>query len=487
MKENEIIFETTDSFLILIISIISCFSRLWTIAHPSVVVFDEVHFGNFSKWYVLNQFHFDIHPPLGKMLMAFIAKFAGYKGDIESFPQLGTAYKINETSYIYQRMTPAIFSAFVSPLIYLSLRCLYISPYSSFVAGIIISLDSSMIVEAKFILSDGMLHFFSALHFFSFCLFLRIQNDFLAIFSGITLGAATSCKFTALGLVAIDGITQLFWIFFNKPNLYEIIKRGILILFPTFFTIYLVWIIHFMITPFIGHHSYYIKKEDQHTLIDPLKINLTYWGNRVSKSPLLNRIIDWNLVMNRINMRSNIPHPWQSSPQYWPFLLDKYVSFYTGPGERKIPCMGSPAAYWLSSISILLIPIALIFKKADWKNLLLCFSWSVSYFPFLMVPRTMFHYHYLVPLMFAVMNLSILIDNLTKNSFLLRGSLLTLILLLNIFSYLFFWPLIYGTKCNNCWKTRIWLNRWIEGPPKVLEFFGNKLFNTSKKFSTLPY
>jgi len=480
-------FGTSDSFLLVIIIAISLFSRLWNISHPSVVVFDEVHFGNFSKWYVLEQFHFDIHPPLGKMIMARIAKAAQYKGDINSFPALGTPYALNETSYIPQRFTPAIFSSFVSPLLYMSLRLLSVPPYQSFVAALLISLDSSMIVEAKFILSDGMLHFFSALHFFSFCLFQRYPTGFFAVISGITLGAATSCKFTALGLVAVDGIAQLVWIFLERPSFWDIFNRAFLILFPTGLTIFLAWIWHFSSTPYTGHHSYYIRTQDSHTLIDQSKSNTTYWGNRVMRSPLLIRIIEWNLVMNRINMRSNIPHPWQSSPQYWPLLLDKYVSFYHGNNDKRIPCFGSPSAYWFSSLGLFITPIFLVLRLADWRNLLLFFAWSVSYVPFLFVPRTMFHYHYLVPLMFAVMNLMCLVEKSTIKFLELRGAITTLIMIIAFLNYVYFFPLIYGRSCPNCYKTRMWLKRWNEGPPKVYDYFGKDQFNTTEKLATLFY
>ena len=478
-------FTITDTFFALIVGIIALAARLWTIAHPQCVVFDEVHFGNFSKWYVLNQFHFDIHPPLGKMLMGYIAKATQYQGEIETFPNLGKDYKINETSFISQRQTPAIFSAMVAPLLYCSMRNLAISPYPSFAAGLMIALDSSMIVEAKFILSDGMLHFFSALHIFAFSLFLRTQNNWHVLFGGITLGLAASCKFTALGLLAVDGISQVVWIFVKWPDLLEITIRALLLLVPALLVFFLVFVIHFAMTPYAGYHAYYIKQSDYHTLIEPEKINSTYFGNRALNSPLFVRIIQWIVVMNRINMRSNCPHPWSSSPQYWPFLMDKWVSFYTS-GSKRIPCFGLPASYWPSTLSIILVPLLILFKCANWKNLLWCLGWGVSYFPFLRIPRTMFHYHYLVPLMFAVMNLFTLIDVSFKNNPKGRGYVVTLLAILDILCFLYFSPIIYGTPCPDCPYSRTWLKRWTEGPPKYIPTYGLAGYNTTKMYGVLP-
>ena len=479
-------FSMIDALLGIFISLVALSSRLWTIAHPSTIVFDEVHFGNFSKFYILNEFHFDIHPPLGKMIMGYIAHLTGYKGTINFARKLGTYYTIEDSSFMSQRQTPAIFSAFVAPLLFYSMRNLGISVYPSFAAGIMIALDSSMITEAKFILSDGVLHFFTALHIFAFTLFLRTQDPYHVLFAGITLGLAASCKLTALGLVAVDGISQVVWIFVCWPSFGKIVLRAFLLLFPLGAVIVLVWVLHFAYTPYTGFKSFRISKEDSHTLISPEKINTTYWGNRVSKSALLPRILRWNLVMNKVNMRSNCPHPWSSSPKYWPFLMDKMLKLYSDRSHKQIFCFGLPVAYYFSTIGLFLAIILLPFRKSDWKNLLLIMGWAVSYFPFLRIPRTMFHYHYLVPLMFAVMNLYALIDCMFRNNRKAKGYVVTLILILNVLCFFFFTPLIYGTSCPNCMSTRIWNNRWLKGPPKPLTYYGKDVYNTTQIIASLP-
>ena len=481
-------FSMIDALLGIIIGLIALSTRLWTIAFPSQIVFDEVHFGNFSKFYILNEFHFDIHPPLGKMIMGYIAKLSGYKGDINFGRKLGTPYTIQDSYFMSQRQTPAIFSAMVAPLLYYSMRNLDISVYPSFAAGIMIVLDSSMITEAKFILSDGVLHFFTALHIFAFTLFLRTQDPCHVLFAGITLGLAASCKLTALGLVAVDGISQVVWIFVCWPSFIKIFIRAFLLLFPLVVVIILVWVIHFAYTPFTGFKSFRISKEDSNTLIQRDKINSTYFGNRVAGSSLLPRIIRWNLVMNKVNMRSNCPHPWSSQPQYWPFLMDKMLKLFSSKSDKskQIFCFGLPAAYYFSTIGLFLTLILLPFKKSNWKNLLLIMGWAVSYFPFLGVPRTMFHYHYLVPLMFAVMNLYALVDCMFNNNKKAKGFTITLLLTLNILCFIYFTPLIYGSSCRNCMDTRIWNNRWLKGPPKPLKYYGKDVYNTTQILAILP-
>ncbi len=45
-----------------------------------VAVFDETHFTKFATWYVTGHYYVDIHPPLAKLVFAWVLQARGFIG-----------------------------------------------------------------------------------------------------------------------------------------------------------------------------------------------------------------------------------------------------------------------------------------------------------------------------------------------------------------------------------------------------------------------
>lgn len=50
--------------------------------------FDEVHFGKFAGKYISTRYYVDVHPPLAKLLITFMAFFGGFDGGFD-FKEIG--------------------------------------------------------------------------------------------------------------------------------------------------------------------------------------------------------------------------------------------------------------------------------------------------------------------------------------------------------------------------------------------------------------
>lgn len=91
-----------------IITIIAVILRLYYINEPAEVVFDEVHFGGFASKYLRREYFFDVHPPLGKLIIAGIGWLAGYDGGF-TFRSIGLSYAGTTAPYVTMRMVMAAF------------------------------------------------------------------------------------------------------------------------------------------------------------------------------------------------------------------------------------------------------------------------------------------------------------------------------------------------------------------------------------------
>ncbi|HEV8216525.1 MAG TPA: phospholipid carrier-dependent glycosyltransferase, partial [Gemmatimonadaceae bacterium] len=53
---------------------LSFLTHFWKLFTPAAVVFDEAYYEKFAGAYFTHKFYFDVHPPLGDLMYAGIAK-----------------------------------------------------------------------------------------------------------------------------------------------------------------------------------------------------------------------------------------------------------------------------------------------------------------------------------------------------------------------------------------------------------------------------
>ncbi|KAL7992599.1 hypothetical protein Chor_016855 [Crotalus horridus] len=82
------------------VTFLSFATRFYRLREPPHICWDETHFGKMGSYYINRTFFFDVHPPLGKMLIGLAGYLSGYDG---TFPFQKPGDKYEQHNYIGMR------------------------------------------------------------------------------------------------------------------------------------------------------------------------------------------------------------------------------------------------------------------------------------------------------------------------------------------------------------------------------------------------
>jgi dolichyl-phosphate-mannose--protein O-mannosyl transferase len=458
--------DNRDALLLSLLTATAFAVRFWRLFHPPGVVFDEVYFGNFSNFYIQSQFFYDIHPPLAKIVAFLFANLSEYDGSINFQNCPGGLYPIAD--YVQLRVTPALFSALCGPLVYLSVRFASFGPAAATVSAVLTIFDTSLGTEGRHILSDGILHFFSILH-----IVILIHTMSLAgrgppfclwhFLTAASLGAACSCKNTAWGLCAMDGICYI--IHFSRTlklgwldYCFELFIWGGSLAVVTFLVYVASFSLHLILLPFAGPGLGYLRPEMKAQLIPNDNGGAGLWARRLAGPGLFWRGMWLTLDMHRGNMGITEFHDSMSFPSQWPILHGVMTYFWARDGT-EIRCLGNVFSYYFALLGVFLSPYGFRCSRC-WNALVFCLGWSVCYFPFYFVPRVMYQYHYCIPLMIGTMAFGASMDLVVPKKW--KHALAVVVICLAVFGFWLWSPFTYGTKQHDA-GAAIWSRSWVDG------------------------
>ncbi|KND02836.1 dolichyl-phosphate-mannose-protein mannosyltransferase [Spizellomyces punctatus DAOM BR117] len=202
--------------MLLLVTFMAFFTRCWNIGDPAQVVFDEVHFGKFASYYLRREYYFDVHPPLGKLLLAAVGYAVGYDGHF-LFDHIGDDYIEHGVPYVALRLLPATCGALIVPVVFLILKELGLSVAGATFGAFLIILDNSLITQSRLILLDSMLTLFCVCSIYAWIRFYKKRHVpfsfewyFWLSMTGIALACTTGVKMVGLFTVAAVGIAVLF-------------------------------------------------------------------------------------------------------------------------------------------------------------------------------------------------------------------------------------------------------------------------------------
>ncbi|KKQ72894.1 MAG: Glycosyl transferase family 39, partial [Berkelbacteria bacterium GW2011_GWB1_38_5] len=293
------------------IIIASLLLRLWHLGRIGDQIFDEVYFVKFAQNYLTGTSFFDIHPPLGKLIIAFGLKLFG------------------DTSFTW-RLMPAIFGTLLIILGYFTGKELSSKRVGLFTASIM-GLDGMLLVYSRTGLIDIFLVFFILFAFYIFLKYINTQKLIYLILAGIAVGLAASVKYIG----ALILIVFLVMIFTRHLSLRK------------------------------NFWKYFIF-----LILVPLGIYLAFFLFNFGTNNLFAQVWDWQMQSLNYNIGLKDTHPYGSKWWSW-FLLLRPIWLYfkeTNGQITGVDGIGNPLSWWSS---IIVVPLLIWGVSQKYKNQLI--------------------------------------------------------------------------------------------------------------------
>lgn len=395
---------------------------LW-LSYPREVIFDEVHFGKFVTAYCCTRERFfDIHPPHAKLLVAGTAALTGYDGGF-SFDHIGQPY--DAVNPIPLRLFPALTGILLPLAVFWLLRELGAGRAAALFGALLVALDVAVLVQTRVVALDGLLLLATA---GSLAAWLRAAPlgavhttgspapwRRWAVLAGALAGLAAGTKFTGLAvpavLLGLTGIRALAGLSARRG----LLRVGVLLLASAAVVYAAGWVAHFGLLTEPGEGDAWGVPD------------FSGWWPR----DFVRETYTLHKTMLAANAGLEAGHPNASRWYTWPLMLEPvfYWQYAAPAGEEgkagSVYFIGNPAVWWGVSVLFLVAVVSSLMRwwpalraalrsgpggraaraarvVAEEPLLVPLLGFIFSYGPLVQVSRALFLYHFLPPLLFAL-------------------------------------------------------------------------------------
>lgn len=381
------------------------FIRVFWLSYPRARVFDEVYFPTFAKDYLDRVNFFDVHPPLGKFIIAVGVRIFGDNG-------------------VGWRIMPLLFGLLI---IWLVAALWYRHTKDRLAAGLVaffIAIDGIFIAYSRTGLMDGLLFFFMFAALFAM---VRHEGKRPLLLVATLLGMAVAIKWVGLAMVVPIGFLA-----YKKGKLSE-------------FLFSLWW--SFAVYIFI--------------------VGLGQW--LIRQPNLLNAIVDWHYQAAKYQATLTATHPYSSPWWSWPLMSRPVLFIYDSSGDggaQVMTTLGNPVVWWASTVAVLMSiwyvvrqHVAKRVRMTDHPLFLPIIGWGATFLPFMLVHRVMFLYHYMPAYGFALLMLSYWLAKWYRKEPWTVVGICAAFLLVSIY----FVPLFVGWwgLSSHALAQHVWIKHWI--------------------------
>ena len=444
---------------------LSLLTHFWNLFSPAAVVFDEAYYEKFAGAYFTRAFYFDVHPPLGNLMYAALARLMHISPAVLSAPAPAP----------HLRVLPAAFGALAVPLLYVILIQLGVGRRTATLGAVAVLLDNALLAASRFILLDTFLIGFGlaaiACYLASRGRPMRSRLAFLGA-SAFLAGCGLSIKWTGASALAVILTAWFVACVRSRVGIQRFLMEGIVLVAIPVIVYCTAFAIHFSLLTRIGPGKEFVSARFRSQLIgsdnyDPA-VHLSYW----TKMGVVHHAIRYGNggLQNATNPAAS---PWYTWPiMKHPFGLWEDPAAPAGT-KRTVLLLGNPVGGWGGMVAVLLGAAMIALRRWRYEGytyalVFLSGAVAINYLPFAAISRLVYLYHYLFALVFVAALASVMIGipagwNGGREdvwSFPTRRSALgyagTLMLLLA--GFLYFLPFTYGwTMSVASWDARFWV------------------------------
>jgi len=394
-------------WILIAILFFSLFTHFIYLDYPSEPVFDEVHYGKISSAYLTHSPHFAGHPPAGSMIIAGSGWLFNINPDC-TFLEIGQS--CSPEIFFALRFLPALFGVLCILMFYFFIKEISSSKNLALLGAFLLSLENAFLVQARHILIDSFLIFFGLLAMYLFFRAIRKdmpkKKEFLLYFlSAISFGICISIKWTGVLMLLFIILMLVIRLIENKISIKKFIKIALIFALTISLFYILIFYVHFKLIPGGG-------------ILDK------FFGEGYGELSFPQKFIKMHGGMIQAYTHTPLPgHPQKSKFYEWMFM-NKRIGYWLAMQDKlQIALQGNPVVWMLSTCAMFMAIISLFFKKLRqevYKSNELLFlvvaGYLINLFPYILVSRDAFMYHYFPSYLFAIVNFSIFMFYIKKHN-----------------------------------------------------------------------
>ena len=466
---------SVDSLICWVLLVVSCFVRFYRLGIPASVVFDEYHFGTFVDNILSGATYFDIHPPLGKLTLAFFGWLVGYRPvPTFGYDEIGKEY--GAVLYYPLREVAAVFGVVTVPLMYTTARTLGVSWAGSLLCAGLFCFDNLNVIESRLILMDSQIVFYLVLSLYCALHLWKSRRGtpkrlFWLTATGFVCGCSISVKWTALATPGLIAIVSFFGLHFlgDPLTMLECAWAG-----AVGIGLYIaLFYVHFRTLTHTGPGVAFFPHDFRATLIGEPS-----YDPKAVRRPFHELFVYLNKYMFTANAGITTRHHWESFWYQW-IVNWRGLLYYNKQIDgnwASVYLHCNPIVCWVCAVCVALFVFGFLMsvryrsvkllspsKRESLRDAMrtcvfLFWGWLINLLPYILVDRSAFVYHYLPGLIYAQLLTGVLVDQLPR---LPRAILVVSILVASIATFVHYAPWVYCFPISSAdHQARRWLPKW---------------------------